>query len=108
MKVGDHVRIKAKNLEGIVRFVGQTKFASGKWIGIELHTPEGKNDGTVKGEAYFDCKDNHGMFVRQTQADVISSAAASGAATPSPSPARPKSKSPSKQSSSTSLKASTP
>lgn len=34
---------------GIVRFVGQTAFAAGKWIGIELDNEgTGKNDGTVQ------------------------------------------------------------
>eukprot|EP00730_Choanoeca_flexa_P001217 TRINITY_DN10533_c0_g1_i3.p1 TRINITY_DN10533_c0_g1~~TRINITY_DN10533_c0_g1_i3.p1 ORF type:complete len:1234 (+),score=447.48 TRINITY_DN10533_c0_g1_i3:1086-4787(+) len=105
MKVGDHVRIKAKHLEGIVRFVGNTHFASGKWIGIELSTPEGKNNGTVKGESYFECAENHGMFVRQTQAEVIKKAASKPASTKT-SPAKaskPSSKTSSKSGSTTSL-----
>ncbi|XP_065841188.1 golgin subfamily A member 6-like protein 7 isoform X1 [Oscarella lobularis] len=39
------------------------KFAKGTWAGIELESPEGKNDGSVQGHRYFDCKPNFGIFV---------------------------------------------
>jgi dynactin 1 len=48
----------------IVRFVGATGFAPGEWVGVELDEASGKNDGSVKGERYFDCDTNHGMFLR--------------------------------------------
>uniref|UniRef100_A0A0K0FZ64 Restin homolog (inferred by orthology to a D. melanogaster protein) n=1 Tax=Strongyloides venezuelensis TaxID=75913 RepID=A0A0K0FZ64_STRVS len=48
---------------GICRFLGETNFAKGIWAGIELDCPMGKNDGTVKGERYFNCLPNHGIFV---------------------------------------------
>jgi hypothetical protein len=41
VKEGQRVNIKAKNLAGFVRFVGVVKFATGKWIGIELDTSQG-------------------------------------------------------------------
>lgn len=37
---------------------------SGLWIGVELDTPTGKNDGTVQDIQYFSCKPKHGIFVR--------------------------------------------
>ena len=49
---------------GVVRFVGNTSFSTGLWIGIELYDPNGKNDGSVNGVPYFSCKTNHGVFVR--------------------------------------------
>jgi len=47
-----------------VRFVGTTSFQTGDWVGVELEDPTGKNDGSVKGERYFDCEPGHGMFLR--------------------------------------------
>ena len=52
---------------GVVKFVGTTSFAPGEWIGIVLDTPEGKNDGSVAGKRYFECKDKHGLFIRRAQ-----------------------------------------
>ncbi|KAH0130429.1 hypothetical protein KCU66_g3622, partial [Aureobasidium melanogenum] len=48
----------------IVRFLGATGFAPGEWVGVELDEATGKNDGSVKGERYFDCEPNYGMFLR--------------------------------------------
>ena len=36
----------------------------GTWVGVELDTPTGKNDGSVQGIQYFTCKHKHGIFVR--------------------------------------------
>jgi dynactin 1 len=47
-----------------IRFIGQTEFAAGEWIGVELEDNGGKNDGSVKGERYFECEMGRGMFVR--------------------------------------------
>ncbi|KTW31574.1 hypothetical protein T552_00212 [Pneumocystis carinii B80] len=49
---------------GTVRYIGQTDFSTGEWIGVELDKPTGKNDGSVKGVKYFECKENYGVFVR--------------------------------------------
>ncbi|ELU43807.1 dynactin [Rhizoctonia solani AG-1 IA] len=54
---------------GTVRFVGNTAFAPGKWVGIELAAPNGKNDGSVKDVVYFSCAPNHGVFVRVRPVD---------------------------------------
>ncbi|KAI8980556.1 dynactin [Trametes punicea] len=56
---------------GIVRFAGATSFSAGKWIGIELSEPNGKNDGSVQGVKYFSCRPNYGVFVRPSQVKVI-------------------------------------
>ncbi|KZT27488.1 hypothetical protein NEOLEDRAFT_1060271 [Neolentinus lepideus HHB14362 ss-1] len=56
---------------GTVRFNGTTSFAPGKWVGIELYEPKGKNNGSVQGVSYFNCKPNHGVFVRPSQVTVI-------------------------------------
>ncbi|XP_016940797.3 kinesin-like protein KIF13A isoform X2 [Drosophila suzukii] len=62
--VGESVLIRPYNTSGVIRFVGTTEFQPGAWIGVELDTPTGKNDGSVKGIQYFQCKPKHGMFVR--------------------------------------------
>ncbi len=49
------------------RYVGVTKFAPGKWVGVELDEPKGKNNGALQGKTYFMARDNYGIFVRQNQ-----------------------------------------
>ena len=46
----------SKTRKGFVRFVGPTEFAPGIWVGVELEEPRGKNNGTVDGKKYFNCK----------------------------------------------------
>ena len=57
---------------GIVRFSGATQFAPGKWVGIELSEPKGKNDGSVQGVEYFKYQMLRGVFVRPSQVKVVS------------------------------------
>uniref|UniRef100_A0A668AP13 Kinesin family member 13B n=1 Tax=Myripristis murdjan TaxID=586833 RepID=A0A668AP13_9TELE len=52
------------NKAGIVRYVGTTEFAEGVWVGVELETPAGKNDGSVGGRQYFHCNPGYGVLVR--------------------------------------------
>ena len=66
-KIGDEVELLSNaGRYGIVKFSGETKFAPGPWIGVELETEEGKNDGSVKGVSYFEAKPNYGVFCRPT------------------------------------------
>ncbi|XP_035992123.1 kinesin-like protein KIF13B isoform X5 [Fundulus heteroclitus] len=52
------------NKAGTVRYVGAAQFADGVWVGVELDTPVGKNDGSVGGHRYFLCKPGYGVLVR--------------------------------------------
>jgi dynactin 1 len=71
LKVGSRVEVIGKELVGTVAYIGTTLFSSGKWIGVALDEPRGKNDGTVQGKSYFSCAENHGMFVRQSQLKIL-------------------------------------
>ena len=60
--VGQRVANAKDNEPGEVAYVGVTEFAPGKWIGVILDQPKGKNNGTVQGKSYFECADKHGMY----------------------------------------------
>ena len=64
MIVGESVLIRPYNTSGVISFIGPTHFQGGIWIGVALDTPTGKNDGSVQGNQYFQCKQKHGIFVR--------------------------------------------
>lgn len=63
LKVGDKVYVNGTK-PGFIRFQGETSFAPGQWCGVELDDFSGKNDGSVNGVKYFECKQNNGIFVR--------------------------------------------
>ena len=48
-KIGQRCSVKDKDAVGVVAYVGMTEFAPGKWIGVTLDEPKGKNNGTVQG-----------------------------------------------------------
>ncbi|VDP10624.1 unnamed protein product [Soboliphyme baturini] len=56
-----------------------TAFSPGKWIGVILDKPKGKNNGTVQGKEYFRCEENHGIFVRPSQVVVLDGSGSSSA-----------------------------
>lgn len=53
LKVGQRVEVNGKDVFGVVAYIGTTTFATGKWIGIVLEEPKGKNNGSVQGKFYF-------------------------------------------------------
>ena len=91
-QVGQVVQLADGQL-ATIRFVGQTGFATGDWIGVELESLNGKNDGSIKGERYFDCEMGRGMFLRAAAVAAIieQPAAAPKSAAPAKKAARPNS-----------------
>ncbi|KAH8268775.1 hypothetical protein KR018_006139 [Drosophila ironensis] len=76
LKKGARVELTGKDLLGTVAYVGMTSFAVGKWVGVILDEPKGKNSGSIKGTQYFQCDENCGMFVRPTQLRLLEPAPA--------------------------------
>ena len=71
---GDTVIVRKSGLRGVVRYVGETKFKTGLWIGLELELQRGKNDGSVRDVRYFECRPNHGLFLREQSVQIVSRA----------------------------------
>ncbi|CAD6591276.1 MAG: hypothetical protein ASARMPREDX12_005058 [Alectoria sarmentosa] len=69
-QVGQTVEL-SNGVKATVQFVGNTHFAPGDWIGIELEDALGKNDGAVQGQRYFDCPLGHGMFIRPSVPKIV-------------------------------------
>uniref|UniRef100_G3WCS1 CAP-Gly domain containing linker protein family member 4 n=1 Tax=Sarcophilus harrisii TaxID=9305 RepID=G3WCS1_SARHA len=64
---GSQVLLTSSNEMAIIRYVGPTDFAPGTWLGLELKSARGKNDGSVGDKRYFTCKPNHGVLVRPSR-----------------------------------------
>ncbi|KAJ2744438.1 hypothetical protein GGI20_002982, partial [Coemansia sp. BCRC 34301] len=67
--------VEVQGGRGIIRFSGSTEFATGRWLGVELEGPYGKNDGSVNGKRYFECQADYGVFVRSSQVKLLTSSA---------------------------------
>ena len=70
VQVGARVLVHGENL-GTVRYAGTTSFQTGKWVGVELDDQLGKNNGVVQGKRYFECRSNHGVFVRPAHIKIL-------------------------------------
>ena len=58
-------------IQGVVRFVGHTHFASGVWVGVEIGVPKGRNDGSIGKKRYFQCPSKYGLFVPPRKLTVV-------------------------------------
>jgi dynactin 1 len=84
-KIGQTVETNAHQ-QGLVQYVGPIHVAEGDWLGIELPKPEGKNDGSLRGERYFSCPPFHGLFTKESNIlTIIAQPAPKPAPTPVPS-----------------------
>jgi dynactin 1 len=87
-RIGQTVETSTQQ-QGLVKYVGPIHVAEGDWLGIELPTATGKNDGSVRGERYFTCPAGHGLFIRE--ANIIRIVAQPAPKhTAAPAPAKPK------------------
>ncbi|XP_033499014.1 CAP-Gly domain-containing linker protein 4 isoform X3 [Epinephelus lanceolatus] len=67
LHVGMQVLLSSANEMAFIRYLGTADFAPGLWLGLELRTPKGKNDGSVGGRRYFTCRPGHGVLVRPSR-----------------------------------------
>jgi len=71
MKVGDRCEVTVGGKRGAVQYVGKIpSIAPGWWIGVLYDEPVGKNDGTVKGQRFFECPPKYGGFLRPDKLQV--------------------------------------
>ncbi|KNC53915.1 uncharacterized protein AMSG_09554 [Thecamonas trahens ATCC 50062] len=76
-----HVGAQVSTLDqqyGTVCFVGKVHFATGRWVGLDLGKPIGRNSGTVEGVQYFTTERKHGLFVRESDCLLVKPAADAG------------------------------
>mmetsp|Transcript_103863 Transcript_103863/g.270447 ORF Transcript_103863/g.270447 Transcript_103863/m.270447 type:complete len:349 (+) Transcript_103863:1-1047(+) len=79
--LGQEVMWKGK--QGVVRYIGDVRFAAGEWVGLELTDARGVHDGKVLGIPYFDCPSGKGVFAQPAQlsaSGAVSSSAQAAAA----------------------------
>ncbi|XP_039992667.1 CAP-Gly domain-containing linker protein 4-like isoform X1 [Xiphias gladius] len=67
LHVGMQVLLNSANEMAFIRYLGTADFAPGLWLGLELRSPKGKNDGSVGGRRYFTCRPSHGVLVRPSR-----------------------------------------
>eukprot|EP01083_Nonionella_stella_P266704 901844_1 len=73
--VGDRVRLE-RGKTGIVKFIGETEFAKGELLGLEMFTSDADgdgNNGSKNDKKYFECKPGHGHWTRRDKIKIISS-----------------------------------
>ncbi|XP_069029077.1 CAP-Gly domain-containing linker protein 4 isoform X5 [Embiotoca jacksoni] len=67
LHVGTQVLLSSANEMAFIRYLGTADFAPGLWLGLELRSSKGKNDGSVGGRRYFTCRPGHGVLVRPSR-----------------------------------------
>lgn len=73
-RIGDRVGVLGYESLGTLRFYGERIGGGGLRCGVELDEPVGRNNGTVGGNEYFACNDNHGVLVVPNKVTFIDDA----------------------------------
>ncbi|KAH3687221.1 hypothetical protein WICPIJ_001816 [Wickerhamomyces pijperi] len=57
---------------GVIAYVGAVPQIeeSTTWVGVKFDEPVGKNDGSIKGERYFDCQMGYGGFLKPSVVEM--------------------------------------
>ena len=69
--VGKRVSVQGYECKGTLRFFGKHKHTGVLRCGVELDEAVGKNNGTVRGFAYFKCSANHGVLCNPGKVTVM-------------------------------------
>ncbi|XP_078413363.1 CAP-Gly domain-containing linker protein 4-like isoform X2 [Cetorhinus maximus] len=67
LQEGSQVLLSSSSEMATIKYIGPTDFAPGLWLGLELRSRKGKNDGSVGEKRYFTCKPNYGVLVRPSR-----------------------------------------
>mmetsp|Transcript_17830 Transcript_17830/g.32900 ORF Transcript_17830/g.32900 Transcript_17830/m.32900 type:complete len:480 (+) Transcript_17830:52-1491(+) len=70
--LGEEVQVRSSGERGEVAYVGPLEGKAGHFVGVRLHRPRGKNDGSVDGTRYFECTQGYGVFVREENVKQVS------------------------------------
>ncbi|KAJ3210829.1 Microtubule-associated tumor suppressor candidate 2 [Clydaea vesicula] len=75
LKVGDRVSVDVQGEKcfGLLKYIGpfDARPESGVWCGLKLDHAIGKHNGVVAGKRYFNCEENHGIFVKMENVSVV-------------------------------------
>lgn len=72
--IGQRVQAKGYSAAGTLRYVGPVGDSTTMRAGIELDQPVGKNDGSARGQRYFQCAPQHGIFVVLEKVELLEDA----------------------------------
>eukprot|EP00297_Palpitomonas_bilix_P011230 CAMPEP_0113899418 /NCGR_PEP_ID=MMETSP0780_2-20120614/20014_1 /TAXON_ID=652834 /ORGANISM="Palpitomonas bilix" /LENGTH=272 /DNA_ID=CAMNT_0000891571 /DNA_START=184 /DNA_END=1002 /DNA_ORIENTATION=- /assembly_acc=CAM_ASM_000599 len=69
--VGKRCQVYPGDRRGEVMYVGKVEgLPLGYWVGVKYDEPVGKNDGSVRGQRYFECDMKYGAFIRPSNVTV--------------------------------------
>ncbi|KAI9025870.1 hypothetical protein CLU79DRAFT_833668 [Phycomyces nitens] len=57
---------------GKIKYIGPVSFSKGTWVGVELESRLGNNDGSVDGTRYFQTDAQRGVFVKPDDYKILS------------------------------------